>query len=177
MAIEEALLEAIKDSASRQEKTAERMFTAISGVSDDVRGLATAISKGFASGGRRDTNGSSWQLLFAVGALIFGLMTPMYIMVASVGGDVGSLDSRMLQDDTREIKDKQQAARMAERFTEVETQFRGMSERITMEHNRQDYLVEDNRSWIKQHTGADTILQVLMAGMEQRLQVIERASP
>ncbi len=153
MAAEEALLTAIKDSATRQEAGTDKMLIAVGEVSTDVRGLATAIAKGFAQqpSQQRANGPGTWPLLFAVGTLFVAMLSPVYIMVSAVSEQVDAMDARMIQDDVREIEDKEDAARRGERFTEVETQFDCSGARITREHEFQDQLIEWGRMWRNDH--------------------------
>ena len=60
----------------------------------EIRGMATAITKYI---GVRQTNGNgqnNWQLLMAVAAIMFGLMTPLYMSMSTVSEAVKAVDAR-----------------------------------------------------------------------------------
>lgn len=103
------LKELIKDQASRTEKNIERSMASIQTLGEEIRDLTHAISKGL--GRTKSENGSgNWQMLFGVAAIMFGLMTPLYMSVHSVSTEVQEMDTQMRVDDGREKGD---AAKMA----------------------------------------------------------------
>lgn len=118
MAGEADVIAAIKESAGRQENSSEKLLVAMGTVSNDVRDLATSIAKGFAQ--QRPVGGNSWHLLFAVGALIFGLLTPMYSMVQSVGDSTAKTESKIDDHIRRDADESKKMARMEERLKAIE---------------------------------------------------------
>ena len=115
----------------------------------------------------RDTgNGNNWQLLFSMGALMFGLLTPVYMMVQ--GTNAAIAEHKVLQGHPKDIED---IATLNEHAKEVETQFRGVRELIDLEHKRQDGDLEEMHEWRILHEDRGSLSD---ARQWERLRFLER---
>lgn len=124
----DVILAALKEQGGRQEKALVSLAT-------EIRDMGQAITKGFAyrPEALNGKNGTGWQLLFGVGMLVFGLLTPMYILVGGVSQKTtehSAVDGHPFV--IRSLAEHSEARK------EIETQFRGVREMIELEHKRQD---------------------------------------
>ena len=89
MPSDDSLLEAIKDSSSRQERSTEKMLGAIADVGNDVRNLAAGIAKGFAQQQPKPGNGSNGPVITML-TVILGL-AGVFTAVASHNSTVSEI--------------------------------------------------------------------------------------
>ena len=98
---------------------------------DAIRDLTSAIKSRMFGGGIEDKKNGIWPILFGVGALVFGLMAPLYIMVDGISEDASAIGVRMQLDDIRERQLAVETAKLASSLIEVETQFAIVNDRLS----------------------------------------------
>ena len=155
------------------EKQGDRTVTAIdklaqqtSEVTASVGQLATAIKYGFKSEpGER--NGRT--ALFGMACIVFGLMAPMYIMVESTGGDL--TDHELLHGHP-DVSSRLAALQVS--LQEIETQFRGVNERITLERRNQDDELANITKQLDIDSGRELQDTGLFATLVERVRHLER---
>jgi hypothetical protein len=104
------ILLAIEKQGERSERLIRDQMQAIQGLASEIRDFGQHISEALTSKGSivqaSHGNGSStWPILFGVGALMFGLMSPAYVMVRDQANAISKIDDRMRVDDERELQD------------------------------------------------------------------------
>jgi hypothetical protein len=156
----ERILETIKESGDRTE-------TAIESLAREIRDLAKAITKQRVpeSTNNKGTNnkGMMWGILVGVAGIGFGLMTPVYTMMASMSDNVSQHQSLAGHPEAL-----QAIAALNQNLKEVETQFLGVREVIEMSGKYQESklavievdlanLQEWRANWMNRISTADAI--------------------
>lgn len=135
-----SILTAIEKQGERAERLSRDQMSAINGLASELRDFGSNISKAMHREPQTmmpKSNGTTWTLLFGVAALIFGLMAPMYIMISGLAS--GIVEHQHLPGHPIT---SQQLAAFEVNLKEIETQFKGINERITLEHRNQDAITE-----------------------------------
>jgi hypothetical protein len=109
---------AFKESARQNEQHSRDSLAAIHSLTEEIRGMAIAIS-GKSKANGNGHNGNMWPLLFGIGALVFGTMSPLVIMTQAATNQVSEMDQRMRRDDDRERIDAASLATLAERIRQL----------------------------------------------------------
>jgi len=102
------VLSAIEKQGERSERLIRDQMQAIQGLASEIRDFGQHISEALSSKGTlvQSSNGNNtWPILFGVGALMFGLMSPAYVMVRDQSEAISKIDERMRVDDERELED------------------------------------------------------------------------
>lgn len=132
----QVILSAMKEQGQRHEK-------AFGDLASEIRDMSAAIVKGFAqSRGVTPTGVNGKGLLFGVAAIVFGLMAPMYIMVKSVSDAVVDHQGLVAHPVATE-----HLAKLSEQLKEVETQFAGVREVMSIRSENNKEHVAEIRSW------------------------------
>ena len=151
-------------------ESGDRMERSIGILSNELRDTSTAVTKGFARGGQDDSR-SDWPILFSV---MFGLMAPLYIFVYGISDSLS--EHRLLEGHPAAAT---QLAAFEVSLMEIETQFRGVGERITLEHKHQDgeidYLMEWKKQLLRDGTPTERALWERIQFLEYH--VLKRALP
>jgi len=102
------VLSAIEKQGERSERLIRDQMQAIQGLASEIRDFGQHISEALSSKGTlvQSSNGNNtWPILFGAGALMFGLMSPAYVMVRDQSEAISKIDERMRVDDERELED------------------------------------------------------------------------
>ena len=102
------VLSAIEKQGERSERLIRDQMQAIQGLASEIRDFGQHISEALSAkvAPVQSSNGNStWPILFGVGALMFGLMSPAYVMVRDQSEAISKIDERMRVDDERELED------------------------------------------------------------------------
>lgn len=115
---------------------------------------------------------------FVVLAALLAIVTGVYAMVEPMGQridflaeELAQLRSSMAIDDTRETRDQREAAAMVERFTEVETQFRGLREVVDVRLTHLESDAHIKTTWINTY---DAEVRGRNAAERERIKSLER---
>ncbi len=134
------ILSAMKERDQRSDKI-------LGDVLAEIRGMSAALVKGFAQDripapapAPSAPNGKN--LIFAMAAIVFGLMAPMYIMLKGVNDDISAHNQLDAHPAARE-----RIAATHEQLKEVETQFRGVREVMSIQHENRKEDIAEIRSW------------------------------
>jgi len=132
---ENITLKAIENLTSQTAQQSRDQLEAIRELSNRFTDFGQSVLNSLSKQRVSPVNGKNgvWPILFGVGALVFGLMTPMYIMVQGVADDIQGHNGL-----TGHPQVASQLAAMEINLQEIETQFRGINERITIEGKNQD---------------------------------------
>lgn len=182
--------QAFDKQAQAVEQHSRDQLGAINGLAKEIRGMASAIGERTPGPSQRNGNGI-WPILLCVGALMFGLMTPMYIAV-------GHSNTALTEHKTMGAHPTAGAALAAvnEKLKEVETQFSNIDERTlrieltgkerlaaTDQNLQREMRIADDRimeqfDWMHSHLD-DTLdqnaeQQTTIASMWERIRALEK---
>ena len=93
------VLSAIEKQGERSERLIRDQMQAIQGLASEIRDFGQHISEALSSKGTlvQSSNGNNtWPILFGVGALMFGLMSPAYVMVRDQSEAIYKIDATTL---------------------------------------------------------------------------------
>lgn len=134
------VLAAIEKQGERADRHSRDQLSAINNLASELRDFGQNISGSIAGykGNGKKNGDSTWTILFGVAAMIFGLMAPMYIMISGISTNVAKHENLPGHPPTSSA-----LAAMGVNLIEIETQFKGVSERINTMIKSMDR--DDNR--------------------------------
>lgn len=164
------IISAIKESGSAVAKSMDRL----SGSVDRSREEATQQSyetqsairemrltgSGGGGGGTKNEAPGGFGVLIGLAGIMFGLMTPLYIMMSGTNSAVSVMQDQMLSDNDRERTDAASFSSLQGSLVEIETQFR--NDRFRLDAIDAAMLKDDDREALHS-TAIDTLAEKVRA--------------
>ena len=154
------ILAAIEKQGERAERLSRDQMSAIQGLANELRdfgqNVSQAVTRHSFNGGK--TGNGVWPILFGIGALVFGLMAPLYIMITGISMAQSKHESLVGHPETASAM-----AALNVNLQEIETQFRGVREVIA---TMKEGIDEDNSREVRDISSA--------ASREERVRHLER---
>lgn len=164
----ELTLEQYQDGLDRSATLAKELnnynLAALDKVSDKIGELTTVLIK---QRSISSTNGgqTNWQLLFAIGALVMSMMTPLYVMMQGSSEDIHVINSQLREDNIREHDDAAALAQLSAALNEVETQFEGVKSEYQLLKEQVDRVVTYDRENVSEIATLKEKINQLHKGM------------